>query len=292
MEGKSDEVNENDGEEEDKQETSNPIVNIRFPDLISRSAVDNIYADMGRDYYWSKDWSPEMYALQAVRGFIAVGYTSGIDHLLLPQIQRSYCILNFDRLEPNSRVVKRLKKYQKKLRLCINKNFCEILEAVHLYHGEDSWLSLPYRAVCEELYRRGDMYVEVDGKTVVFRMCSVGLYAEEELVAGELGYAIGGVFTSLTGFTNTTLTPSLSIGLIQILSLIKVLEVSGFSFLNLGHPPSSTAMRYKQQIGGEIVDRSDFITLWEASIYPASPPVNPCAFSYDCDDVAALFKTA
>ncbi len=74
------------------------ILHLSLRDLLDSEFMARIEDDIEHDYYVSDDWSQNFYIVQAIRGFIAVGYTtkSGVD-LLLPQMQQSYCILTFIR---------------------------------------------------------------------------------------------------------------------------------------------------------------------------------------------------
>ena len=121
------------------------------------------------------------------------------------------------------------------------------------------------------------------------------------LVAGEIGYTIGGVYTSLTGFldrsssSSTTTTtedkpeggeaeeaagsssapPSKmlhsSAGTVQLVALGALLRRCGFHFWNLGHPPRrQTATRearmwYKAELGARVYKRAKFLGEWKTA---------------------------
>jgi hypothetical protein len=86
----------------------------------------------------------------------------------------------------------------------------------------------------------------------------------DELVAAELGYVIGGTFTSLTGFCLRQ--KGVSIGKVQILALAKLLSVCGFQFLNMGQPPERGCMQYKTELGGVEFLREAFLRRWNSAI--------------------------
>jgi hypothetical protein len=118
------------------------------------------------------------------------------------------------------------------------------------------------------MFQHGAMVVEGlpnESSSVVFRMCSIGLYNEENvLIAAELGYVMGGTFTSLSGFCERQ--KNVSVGKVQILALAQLLSSSGFQFLNLGQPPQKECMQYKIDIGGVEVPRSGFLVRWNEAI--------------------------
>lgn len=175
-----------------------PILELRRSCLSSTAAFDTLANDESRDYYVSLDWSPEFYVLQASRGFIAVATTiasSGLE-LLLPQLQFSYCVLRLRDKEPvNWRSVTRRSR-DRSYRIRINHAFNHTIHRIREYHGEKSWLSHHYTHLMETLYNIGPV------GSSNFQICSVELYDTLDiLVAGEIGYIIGSVFTSLSGFS-------------------------------------------------------------------------------------------
>jgi Leu/Phe-tRNA-protein transferase len=271
--------------------SSDPEPSIRclsLDDLLANDVMSRIYADMQRDYYISGNWSPEFYVIQAIRGFISVGYELD-DHreVLLPQIQFSYCIFDFANIYMHPRAIKKIKKLHG-WRICVNRNFESVISRINEYHAK-SWLTSKYKDVISFLNRSGSLVLHLPGilGEYSFRMCSIELYDEaDSLVAGELGYAIGATFTSLTGFCKRE--KHISLGLIQILCMARVLEISGFKFLNLGQPPQNGQMQYKSNLGGTEFSRSDFLERWIPSI--AHSPINDHVF-FDCNrSISDLFS--
>ena len=62
----------------------------------------------------------------------------------------------------------------------------------------------------------------------------MGVYrnSDDELVAGDLGYTVGGVYTSLTGFHTEN-----NAGSVLLCALGRYLELNGFAFWDLGNLP-------------------------------------------------------
>ena len=220
------------------------------------SCMPRLAADMKRDYYVTDDWSLEFYVLQAVRGFIAVSY-QGI--YILPQLQRSYCILEFRNLN----ISKKLRKHINEYTLRMNTKFSQVLTELNQYH-HNSWLSSKYQALSLCMHQKGLIILNIGTQSFHFRFVSVELYKEETLVAGEIGYVIGSTYTSLSGFCRRE--KNVSVGKIQLIKLAQFLESHGFDFLNLGQPPAGPVMQYKADLGGVEVSRVDFLNKWNQSI--------------------------
>jgi Leu/Phe-tRNA-protein transferase len=233
--------------------------------LLNPSAMQRIYQDLTRDYYVTDDWSEDFYVLQAALGFIAVGFQGrNKSEFLLPQIQRSYCVLDWPSAHLSNRSLrKQLRKSA--FRITVSENISLVLDRLSDYHGSKNWLCPKYKSLCMQLQASGDIQVsDVLMNPTVFRICSVELYdGDNHLVAGELGYVVGSVFTSLTGFCKRE--RNISIGKIQIFALSLVLRACGFKFLNLGQPPQNGLMQYKAELGGVEISRSEFIARWHVA---------------------------
>jgi Leu/Phe-tRNA-protein transferase len=70
-----------------------------------------------------------------------------------------------------------------------------------------------------------------------------------ELVAGELGYTVGAIYTSLTGFTSES-----GAGTVQLAALGRWLQRSGFQMWDLG-----MQMDYKAEMGAVLLPRRTFV---------------------------------
>jgi len=250
-------------------DSSTGIIGIEKQVFMHEDIMDMVYADLRRDYYASRDWSIEFYVLQAIRGFIAVGHvTPDGTEIILPQIQTSYCIFDWEKIPENRRLLNQIESKLGNYRFCINNDPENLLREITNYHGRKSWLCDQYKALFRELFDAQKLTIDhlpERGDRVIFRLCSVELYDDlGNLVAGELGYVIGSVFTSLTGFCRRE--KKVSIGKVQILALAKVLSDCGFAFLNLGQPPQRGCMQYKADLGGVEVPRHAFLDRWNESI--------------------------
>jgi hypothetical protein len=71
------------------------------------SKIHRVWNDMTHNYYYTFDWSPKMYVLLAYQGFISVADST----VLVPEIQKEYCILRFENVKAERSVKKRSKLY-------------------------------------------------------------------------------------------------------------------------------------------------------------------------------------
>ena len=80
-------------------------------------------------------------------------------------------------------------------------------------------------------------------------------------LAGELGYAVGRAYVSLSGFFRRERPEWNHFGKLQMVLLARRLEAAGFAFWNLGHP----SMGYKTRLGARFLPRADFLPRWDAA---------------------------
>lgn len=134
----------------------------------------SILSDTFHNYYLSGDWSAEFYTELAFEGFIAVSH----GEFLLPEIQRSYCVLDFSGLHVAKKTKRLLR--GKKLRFCVNRDWDTTVRGIELYWGDKNWFSSRYAAV---LKRCGDGVFRESAKLLggarFLRPHSIELYVED-----------------------------------------------------------------------------------------------------------------
>ena len=93
-----------------------------------------------------------------------------------------------------------------------------------------------------------------------FFLIAVELWSGRQnvMIGGEVGYTIGGAYTSLSGFLDRGNPVSNTMGTVQLLTLARLLQKNGYEFWNLGHPH----MEYKVRIGAKILPRPEFLKRW------------------------------
>jgi len=223
---------------------------LTYEEATDRSYLESIiYPDMRRNYYWSDDFSPDFYIAQAKAGFIAVTDIYEGKELLLPEIQFSYALLDFANLHISRKVKSLLKKASPKL--ILTSNIAPIAQKIRHYHPH-CWLTPRYET----------MLMQTHGLDPSFQV--VGAYIEAEdgsMVAGEIGYAIGHTYTSLSGFSSRQKAYR-NYGTAQLVLLGEYLAAKGFAFWNLGQ----SYMPYKFDLGAINHTRDAFLKRWYTHI--------------------------
>ena len=225
---------------------------IKLSDVQDENILTNgIYINDVDNYYITDDWSPEMYDALAFAGFISVSIQDERGNAyLFPEMQFSYSVLHWDNLHTS----KRLKDFigQKVLTrnygVSVNKDIEAVFDSITHYHDDNNWMIPPYLDVLRALKDSRQKYN--------LQLLSIELWDGEKLIGGEIGYIIGSIYTSLTGFSDRE--NYSNFGKVQLLSLALLLKKSGYEFWNMGHP----AMDYKFNLGAIEYQRRDFLTLW------------------------------
>ena len=225
------------------------IHNLTYADVTSSDIlVNNIYPNMYKNYYWSDDFSAAYYIAQAKAGFIAVTDHYEEEQLLLPEIQFSYALLDFEDLHISRKVNTLLNK--KSLQLEISQNINEVAEQINTSH-KNCWLTSRYLKMLNETH----------GLDENFELISVVIRDNDILVAGEIGYIIGQTYTSLSGFSSRE-KKYFNYGTAQLVLLAQYLEKNKFKFWNLGQ----SYMTYKLSLGAKIYERQTFLKRWFSAI--------------------------
>lgn len=213
--------------------------------------MDYIYANLQENYYASYDFSPQFYVDLCKKGFIS---TSCMDikneQILLPEMQFEYAILHFENLHISKKVQKLLKKGL--YTFTSNQYFDKVLNALESYHSHN-WLWGKYRDILLTLKEQHIANFEL----LSFEVCDS---QTKKLIAGEIGYKIGQVYTSLSGFCNKEKAYN-NWGKLQLVLLGEYLQKHQYDFWNLGH----ACLPYKIDLGAKIYSRKEFLTLWQQS---------------------------
>eukprot|EP01104_Vermistella_antarctica_P014528 TRINITY_DN4586_c0_g1_i4.p1 TRINITY_DN4586_c0_g1~~TRINITY_DN4586_c0_g1_i4.p1 ORF type:complete len:351 (-),score=46.46 TRINITY_DN4586_c0_g1_i4:74-1126(-) len=184
------------------------------------------------------------------RRLLSRQHRSGV-YACTPKLHTHRCLLVFD----NLKVEKSLKRKCKRFKLTVDQQFDEVLNRCVEQHGEN-WLHPPIRYAFRQLFHKvcpnGGNRPQ-HGVT----LHSFELWQGDSLVAGEVGYACGAVYSSLSGFSSPEAS---SAGTIQCCSTARLLEKCGFSFWDLG-----MELPYKVRMGATTVPRLEFLEMQNAA---------------------------
>ena len=233
-------------------------LNFNFRDYIANNGL--------LEFFYTDNWSPEFYRKQAKLGFIAITLKRNGRLMLLPQLQSSYALLDWNNLKIDKKVGKILNGNRiedENIRLNINSDPGVVLKNLFSIWGDTLWLKPQYEKLITDLASSNEQ--ENDN---TFRIWGVTLTAGKSSlpIAGELGYTIGKTYTSLTGYFNREKKEFNNFGKLQMVMLAKILEQKGIAFWNLGHPH----MKYKIDLGARVVSRDKFLERWDVAVYEDS----------------------
>ncbi len=221
------------------------IHHLSYQDITDRSILhEKIYPDMYKNYYWSNDFSAAYYIAQAKAGFIAVTDVYEEKELLLPEIQFSYALLDFEDLHISKKVRQLLNK--KELKIEIGQDLDNVAEGIDKAY-KNSWLTPQYIETLKATQN-------IDKN---FKVISACIKEDKKIIAGEIGYIIGKTYTSLSGFSSKEKKYT-NYGTAQLVLLAKYLQKNDFAFWNLGQP----YMDYKLHLGAKIYERQVFLKRW------------------------------
>ena len=222
-----------------------------------------VVQDLERTHYWSDCWDPEFYIALAEAGFIstAVAYTDP-PFLLLPELQESYAVLDWENLRIDRSVARLLATpvVSASISFGFSEELAPVLERVVASH-ERCWIHPPYRDLLNRL--AGFTHPRFRLRTVEVRENASGT-----LVAGELGYTLGSTYTSLSGFFSHDERRWNNYGKLQMVMLARALWDAGYAFWNLGHPH----MAYKTALGARVLPRHEFLNRWRSAIAEVPQP--------------------
>ncbi len=213
--------------------------------------LQHLYLNTLDDYYWSDDFSAQFYAAQARAGFMAVTEVHNGEELLLPELQKSYAVLDFDDLHISKKVQKLLKQNRHKLQIGLILD--PVADKIRKYHKR-SWLTPKYIQTLKA----------INSQNLGITAIAISLRYDNKITAGEIGYIIGSTYTSLSGFSSKD--PAFrNHGKLQMVLLAKWLQRHRFAFWNLGQP----YMPYKFALGAKKYPRGAYLSRWHAAVNQA-----------------------
>ena len=213
------------------------------PYIAAGSDLDRVADVVSRHYRgefcWAASFEPRLVAALMARGFLTMAQRVGREgHALLPKMHRQRCALVF----PDLHVSRSARRKAKQFSLSVDTSFDAVVAGIREQHGDECWFYPPLVEAFRTLHCQGSAHVKM--RTFEVWDKTTGL-----LVAGELGYACGDVYTSLSGFSRMA-----SAGAVQCAATAKLLARSGYVLWDLG-----MELPYKTKLGAQLLPRDAFL---------------------------------
>jgi Leu/Phe-tRNA-protein transferase len=216
------------------------------PDDPRAEAIMTQAADTGRflaDGEWlfsnpSREHGPKLIAKAAWHGFLPM-YEA--EHgILLLKMHRTRCSL----IPSSVHIGRQCRKKASQFRISIDEAYSQVVKAVqeHTYTDQpgDCWLADEFA----HMYSMVNELALADRKGITFHSVELWHIESGKLVAGEIGYTVGSIYTSCTGFALKKDFPGA--GTLQLAALGKLLDQCGCQLWDLG-----MELDYKKELGGQ-----------------------------------------
>ncbi|EGD77342.1 hypothetical protein PTSG_08438 [Salpingoeca rosetta] len=211
------------------------------PFLPSECFVDVLAGSEGAgDFCWCVSRDTGFMQRLCYGGFlpIATPVRGKLRSVVLPKLHEERCVVtDLSRL----RVSRSCRKRARKLEFSVDTCFEAVLDKCVEQHGMN-WIGLLAKEFLD-MYRHPAHGV---------RMHSIEVWDGDDLVAGEIGWACGSIYTSATGFTRES-----GAGSVQLCALGCLLRRRGFMAWDFG-----MGMQYKYDMGAQDVPRPAFVALF------------------------------
>jgi len=189
---------------------------------------------------------PDAIESAAIAGFMPMAATvqspAGPMPVLVPKLHLERCLLD----PCLTHVTRTTRRESTRYAFSMNTSFGEVAQGCLDAHGDDWLVPELVDAFCH-------LHEERETRRAAFLSAELwmGSGSDRTLVAGELGYRIGGSYASLSGFSRVS-----GAGTVQLAALGAVLAARGIHVWDLGMP-----MDYKLLLGGRAVPRGQFLPL-------------------------------
>jgi len=194
----------------------------------------------------NSEHSPPLIAKAAWHGFLPM--FSKDEELLLIKMHTARTVL-----EPGTiHVGRQSRKKSAQFRLSVNEAFDEVvrmlMEHTFTHEAGDCWLTPAFA----KLYKAVNQLPDHARRGVRFYSVELWHKASGKLAAGEIGYTVGSIYSSCTGFALKKEFPGS--GTLQLCALGRLLRRCGFQLWDLG-----MEMDYKKELGGKVRPRASWI---------------------------------
>ena len=204
------------------------------------STVPDLLQGRHEEFVLSPRIDTEMVAEACRAGCIPMAHKIGDFEFLMIKLHHFRSVLQF----PDLHTPRKTRSRSRGLRIAVDRDFSRCLGAVRDHYPPSMrWLTPRLCTVLDELHGQPRSGVSTH---------SIEVYDGAGLVAGEIGYRIGAVYTSMSGFYLRS-----GSGTVQLVSLARILESSGFLFWDLG-----IDVAYKRTIGAKLFPRAQFLALY------------------------------
>lgn len=227
--------------------------------------VEKLADSRGAEFCACPRLDPEMVSLVCRAGFLPMSEDFTGHDVLLVKVHEERCLL-----DPRAVHVSRsTRRRARGLVMRIDAAFERCLDAIVAHHP-DRWLTERLNAALSELHVKPRHGVQTH---------SVEVYEGPTLVAGEVGYACGGVYTSLSGFHAAS-----GSGTVQLAALGRVLAAAGFDWWDLG-----MVIEYKLDLGARAYERDEFLRRYRAASRGPQPELPS---RVDCEAVLRPYPSS
>ncbi|KAL1524355.1 hypothetical protein AB1Y20_019252 [Prymnesium parvum] len=213
-------------------------------------------------------WDPSFLARLAYEGFFTITASTGPrgEEMIepLPELQPYYGVLfwkDFEQSKHVKQALSKLVRHPGKNAFCLVHNAdpqrtWRMVDEYHEQRHGGNWLTERYFKAMERASENSAINFSMHC-IELFEVTEQGVHGDEPL-AGEIGFSVGKVYTSLSGFTAVRSRDG--IGTAQLVLLGRWLNRKGFAFWSLGHC-YSPEMDYKRQLGQRVYPRRAFLAL-------------------------------
>ncbi len=197
--------------------------------------VEPVLNHIGQEFCSAFTFDPEFISNTILMGFFPMAATIRNEPVMLVKMHRRRCVLLFEDLH----IPRKVKKTAKHYRLTVDRDFDACLRQIADQHT-DNWLHPPLTETFRKMHRTGAHQTKLH---------SFELWEGDQLVAGEIGFAVGACYASLSGFYNKN-----SAGTVQMCATARLLRKSGFALWDLG-----MEMDYKLRLGARTVPIDNYL---------------------------------
>ena len=197
------------------------------------------------EFCWSLYFDPNFLIRLFYSGFLPIcsdlGPPGDPVYCLLPKLHLERSVIDMSKFQISEKKMKKFKGYL----LSSDKNFSRVLDSCLNHHRDHCWLYPPLRNSLQFINSHPHK-----GLSVQVHSIELSDPIDGRIVAGEIGYTVGTIYTSMTGFHSES-----GAGSAQLAALGLWLKLKGFDLWDLGMD-----LAYKRELGAELLSRVEWIS--------------------------------